>query len=713
MKRKTLVVLVIAFLAASSMAVYISDVKFEGLNVITPDFITQKVGKLFGEVTSDEIQDYLKKIFDLGYFSSLTPSLEPSDVGYKLIVTLKENPTVSDWKIEVEGPGLVDRKEIEKLVKIEKSKPLNTNSLKETFEAIRNRYQEAGYFLVEINGSFENGTYRIVVKEYALWDIVFNGETDGLDIVSILSKAKIKTLRDYYASSPLVRFFTMSKKDFYPTLSEVNKLISVLNSYPFFSRETSVDFKKTTVKDIEEKNVVIMVINVVQRRIFEGEKKFKEILFHGNTIFTDQELLRASGLSTDETYTNSQILLAMNRLVDFYERNNYPYVWVEARVEDDRLVFNVYEKYVRSVKIEGLKRTRPYVVENLITIKEGEPLNKEEIMLTYSYLQNSRYFDSVNIYPQLSQNATQVDVVVDLKEAEKTRNFIGGLGWTMPKEGEWWQGFSGTVQLSAVNSFGYGESFSIDLNLGFIERSVEGTVKLPIKLDVPMNLELGAGYTNYATSSGTDTVSLKGIVSTLPYKGHSFGVGALYEKELVEDSKGTLAALFKYRYNTKNSAILPTEGYYLSFDLTRAGILELNDQKYWKGILSGEAYYPIFESLYWSFKGTGGMVYNEIGTELLEVSGPYTVRGYDYFETEKMFKLSVDLNWILQRENVPVVTGVFFDYGGIEEDGNMKLLSSAGVKLDLVIPLLGSVEVGGAYRFNEKNWQIYFFMGGW
>nr|WP_233185613.1 outer membrane protein assembly factor [Thermotoga sp. SG1] len=713
MKRKTMVVLVIVFLAVSSMAVYISDVKFEGLNVLTPDFITQKVGKLFGEVTSDEIQDYLKKIFDLGYFSSLTPSLEPSDVGYRLIVTLKENPTVSDWKLEVEGPGLVDRKEIEKVVKIEKDKPLNTNSLRETFEAIRNRYQEAGYFLVEINGSFENGTYKIVVKEYALWDIVFNGETDGLDIVSILSKAKIKTLRDYYASSPLVRFFTMSKKDFYPTLSEMNKLISVLNSYPFFSRETSVDFKKTTVKDIEEKNVVIMVVNVVQRRIFEGEKKFKEILFHGNTIFTDQELLRASGLFPNETYTNSQILLAMNRLVDFYERNNYPYIWIEARVEDDRLVFDVYEKYVRSVKIEGLKRTRPYVVENLITIKEGEPLNKEEIMLTYSYLQNSRYFDSVNIYPQLSQNATQVDVVVDLKEAEKTRNFIGGLGWTMPKEGEWWQGFSGTVQLSAVNSFGYGESFSIDLSLGFIERSVEGTVKLPIKLDVPMNLELGAGYTNYATSSGTDTVSLKGIVSTLPYKGHSFGVGALYEKELVEDSKGTLAALFKYRYNTKNSAVLPTEGYYLSLDLTRAGLFGLDDQKYWKGILTGEAYYPIFESLYWSFKGTGGLVYNEIGTELLEVSGPYTVRGYDYFETEKMFKLSADLNWILQRENVPVVTGVFFDYGGIEEDGNMKLLSSAGVKLDLVIPLLGSVEVGGAYRFNEKNWQLYFFMGGW
>ncbi|AIY86038.1 MULTISPECIES: outer membrane protein assembly factor [unclassified Thermotoga] len=706
-------VLLMVLLAVSAMAIYISEVDFKGLNTLNSEFIVQKVGKLFGEVSSDEIQEYLKKVFNLGYFSSLTPSLEPADVGYRLVVSLEENPVVKDWKLEIEGPGLVDKKELEELVKIEKGMPLNVNLLKETFEAMRNKYQEAGYFLVEINGNFEDGTYKIVVKEYALWDIVFNGEVDGLDFVSILSKAKIKTLRDFYSSSPLVRFFTMSKKDFYPKYSDINNLISVINSYPFFSKETTVDFKKTTVKDIEEKNVVIMVVNVVQRRLFEGEKAFKEILFHGNTIFTDQELLKASGLSPDQPYTNSQVLLAMNRIVDFYEKNNFPYTWVEAKVEDDSLVFDIYEKYVRSVKIEGLKKTKPYVVENLVTIKEGEPLNKEEIMLTYSYLQNSRYFDSVNIYPQLSPSATQVDVVIDLKEAEKTRNFIGGIGWTMPKEGEWWQGFSGMVQFSAVNTFGYGESFSVNLNLGFTERSFEGSVKLPVKFEVPMNLELGIGYTDYTTSSGTDTISLKGLISSLPYKGHSFGIGPIYEKTLVDGSKGTLAILTRYKYNTKNSAILPTEGYYLSLDLTRAGLFGLDDQKYWKGILSGEAYYPIFESLFWSFKGTGGMVRNEIGTELLEVSGPYAVRGYNYFETEKMFKLSADLNWILQKENVPVVTGLFVDYGGIEENGNMNTLSSAGVKLDLVVPLLGSVEVGGAYRFNEKNWQIYFFMGGW
>ncbi|PLV59177.1 outer membrane protein assembly factor [Thermotoga sp. KOL6] len=712
MKRKLFTLIVFTIFSVSVMAIYISEVKFEGLNVLKPEFITEKVGKLFGEVTSNEIQNYLKKIFNLGYFSSLTPSFEPSDLGYKLVVSLKENPLVEDWKLEIEGPGLIDKKELEKLVKIEKGMPLNTNSLKESFEAIRNKYNEAGYFLVEINGNFEDGIYKILVKEYALWDIVFNGETDGLDIVSILSKAKIKTLRDYYSSSPLVRFFTMSKKDFYPTYSEISNFISILNTYPFFSEKTSVDFKKTTVKDIEEKNVVIMVVNVVQRKIFEGEKVFKEFVFLGNTIFTDRELLHASGLSSEEKYTNSQILLAMNRIVDFYNKNNYPYVWVEARVEDSKLIFNVYEKYVRSVKIEGLKRTKPYVVENLVAVKEGEPLNREKISLTYSYLQNSEYFDAVNIYPQFSTTATQVDVVIDLKESEKTRNFIGGIGWTMPKKGEWWEGFSGSAKVSMVNTFGYGESFSLDVNLGFTERSIEGNFKIPVKYEIPMNIEFGIGYTNYATGSGTDTINMKSVVSTLPYKGHSFGIGFLYEKFLTEESKGTLAALFKYKYNTKNSAILPTKGYFLSLDLTRAGLLNLNEQKYWKAILSAQAYYPVFESLFWSFRGIGGVVYNEIGTELLEVSGQYAVRGYNYFETKKMFKLSADLNWILQRENVPVVTGLFFDYGGVEE-GSMRYLSSAGIKLDLVVPLFGSIEIGGAYKFNEKDWQFYFLMGSW
>lgn len=189
--KKELVLLLI-LLTVSAMAIYISEVDFKGLNTLNSEFIVQKVGKLFGEVSSDEIQEYLKKVFDLGYFSSLTPSLEPADVGYRLVVSLEENPVVKDWKLEIEGPGLVDKKELKELVKIEKGMPLNVNLLKETFETMRNKYQEAGYFLVEINGNFEDGTYKIVVKEYALWDIVFNGEVDGLDIVSILSKAKIK-----------------------------------------------------------------------------------------------------------------------------------------------------------------------------------------------------------------------------------------------------------------------------------------------------------------------------------------------------------------------------------------------------------------------------------------------------------------------------------------------------------------------------------------
>jgi len=162
MKRE--LVLLLILLAVSTMAIYISEVDFKGLNVLNSEFIVQKVGKLFGEVSSDEIQEYLKKVFNLGYFTSLTPSLEPAEVGYRLVVSLEENPVVKDWKLEIEGPGLVDKKELEELVKIEKSMPLNVNLLKETFEAMRNKYQEAGYFLVEINGNFEDGTYKIVVK---------------------------------------------------------------------------------------------------------------------------------------------------------------------------------------------------------------------------------------------------------------------------------------------------------------------------------------------------------------------------------------------------------------------------------------------------------------------------------------------------------------------------------------------------------------------
>lgn len=59
MKRE--LVLLMVLLAVSAMAIYISEVDFKGLNTLNSEFIVQKVGKLFGEVSSDEIQEYLKK----------------------------------------------------------------------------------------------------------------------------------------------------------------------------------------------------------------------------------------------------------------------------------------------------------------------------------------------------------------------------------------------------------------------------------------------------------------------------------------------------------------------------------------------------------------------------------------------------------------------------------------------------------------------------
>lgn len=692
----------------TGFGIYIADVRFTGLKHLSEQEIFENVGKLFGELTSSEIEDYLRRVFALGYFSSLKPTLVSGEMGYILEIEVEENPLVSDWKVEVEGIKLVKLEDLEKAVKLERKKPLNLIKLRESVEAIRNEYQKNGYFLVEISGELENDVYKITVKEYALWDVVFNGEIEGLDIASLVSKSKLKLLRDYYSSSPIVRFFTMNKKDFYPTLSDVQRFLDTLRSLPYFGEETSIDFVKTTVRDIEERNVMILVVRVVQRRIFEGERKINVITFSGNTIFSQEQLLKACGLRTGESVRNVDVLLAMNRVVEFYEKNNYPYVWVKAKLEGDVLNFEVFEKYVKSVEVKGLEKTRPYVVKNLIAVEEGEPLNKEKIALTYSYLMNSMYFDKVNIQPRLNLEETDVDLTIELKEAEKTRNFMGTLGWSMPKTGEeWWKGFVGFLQLSMVNNFGYGENLYLNVNLGFSERKASVGVSVPLPTDIPVKLETEAGYRKIV-STDTDSVSLKSMITTLPYKGNSFGIGLAYEKILGETNTGTLSFLGRYTFNDRNSAILPTEGRYLRLDVQKAGLLYFKEQSYWKTIVVGELYYPIFESLYAKFGGLGGVVLNELGEEKLEVSGTQGIRGYGYLETERIFKFSADLNWILQSENIPVVFGVFADFGGAKKESGFEYLSSIGPKLNLVIPFLGNVEVGYAYLFRDGKWNFYF-----
>ncbi|RKX40005.1 MAG: outer membrane protein assembly factor, partial [Thermotogae bacterium] len=212
----------------------ITNVVVKGLETVPLTSVLERID-YSGDLTEKDVEEIARTIFDMGYFASVKPELIPGKEGYTLLITVKENPKVKDWKITIDGEGLLDVKDLEKLVTIEKGKALNVKRVQESLENIKKAYEEAGYIFIEVTGNMRKDTFEIIVEEYALWDVFINGEAAGIDISQIVKEANLNLLKDFYSASPLVRFFTMNKKKFYPRVSDINRFIQTLRLNAFFS----------------------------------------------------------------------------------------------------------------------------------------------------------------------------------------------------------------------------------------------------------------------------------------------------------------------------------------------------------------------------------------------------------------------------------------------------------------------------------------------
>jgi len=691
----------------------ITNVVVKGLETVPLTSVLERID-YSGDLTEKDVEEIARTIFDMGYFASVKPELIPGKEGYTLLITVKENPKVKDWKITIDGEGLLDVKDLEKLVTIEKGKALNVKRVQESLENIKKAYEEAGYIFIEVTGNMRKDTFEIIVEEYALWDVFINGETAGIDISQIVKEANLNLLKDFYSASPLVRFFTMNKKKFYPRVSDINRFIQTLRLNAFFSEETTVNFKKVTMDNVEEKTIVL-IVNVVQRKIIDKKRSFSCIEVTGNKLLSRDEILRAAKIKPGDVLENHEILAAMNRIMGEYKRRGYPFVWVDASVEKDKLMFKVYEKYISKIEVEGLKTTKPYIVRNLLRVYEGNPLKSEDVAETFSYLNNTRYFSSVDIKPLFTQNATDVKLIVDLKESDKHYFIVGGVAWA-PPDGEWWEGLAGNVDLSAVNVWGYGQRFSFKLDLGIKKKTVSFDYKIPSPFALPFDFGFNVSCEKLNatdTSVATNTLTVGVDFTTLPIKGNTFRFGVSFDDVLNLENGKTLTVLGGYAYDKRDSKYVPKNGFNFGVNVWKAGILQFNAKDYVKVEGYAGFYTQILDSLTLNMKIFGGKVFLNRGKESVELWGPESLRGYDYLEGESAFLVSNNLNWFVKEDPVIVVLGLFLDHGDVSNDegifSNMK--TSFGPKILMSLPILGNVEFGYAYKLMEREWAPYFVLG--
>jgi outer membrane protein insertion porin family len=157
---------------------------------------------------------------------------------------------------------------------------------------------------------------------------------------------------------------------------------------------------------------VTVLITVVER------ERLNKIVFVGNTVFTDAQLLSLMRVRVGDMVDNDAIRRDTLRLSDHYEQAGYLVLVSQARVDDHGVLSIVLEeRRIERFKIEGLKKTKEWVVRRMIQTRPGGLFRQAQIQQDLRRIYDVGIFQSIKTDVRNGEvDPTAVIVVVELEE---------------------------------------------------------------------------------------------------------------------------------------------------------------------------------------------------------------------------------------------------------------------------------------------------------
>jgi outer membrane protein insertion porin family len=219
---------------------------------------------------------------------------------------------------------------------------------------------------------------------------------------------------------------------------------------------------------------------------------FGKIKVEGNTLFNEDNLIATSGLKTGEVASLKEISEGVfQRIRKLYGNSGYIQATTELKPEFNEpagtvdLTIKVEEGKsftIRRINFTGNTITRDQVLRREFLIDEGELYRQDFIDLSILRINQLGFFDEVKENDlQMLTDEQKGDVYLTLKVKEKGRQKVslsggGGAGGS----------FIG-ISYSTNNLLGYGESLSLDLQLGNRQQGITASFTEPYLLGRPVS----------------------------------------------------------------------------------------------------------------------------------------------------------------------------------------------------------------------------------
>ncbi|MEO0289271.1 MAG: outer membrane protein assembly factor BamA [candidate division WOR-3 bacterium] len=432
----------------------IFDIEVEGNNITSKEFIINRSGIYIGSpLTDKDIENGIKNLFSTGFFQQVEITNEKKDSKDIVKILVVENLRLK--KIVLKGNKKVKEKELLDSLTVKENDFLNDYAIFKIKRDLKNIYFKKGFLNVQINdslGEAENGQVNlfIFIKEnesvrIKKIEIIGNYKVTDKEI-----KSKMKTKEKGFLQDGLFK-----EDDF-----EEDKIliVNILKDKGFI--DATLD---SVVKEYSYDNRFLFLKIYVTLNNFY---KIGKISFSGNENLKSNEIAKQIKIKEGEPYSYSKVSSTLSAIYEMYMDRGYINVNVrEEYLKKDGILdidFKIVENklaYINEIIISGNEKTEDFVIRREILSKPGDIFKRKDLVLSFSNLSRTGYFENVQINPKQTESEEKVNIEFLVKEKQTGEFNIGGSYNQV-------DGLTGNITIKIKNILGKGLSTEFLLEKG-------------------------------------------------------------------------------------------------------------------------------------------------------------------------------------------------------------------------------------------------------
>jgi len=448
------------------------EIEFKGVQNVGREAVMVHVQIREGmEFEQNLVDRSIRSLYATRLFESIVAHIEDLPGGeVKIIFLIQPKYRVSQVRIIGNAKGKTRR--LEDKIESRDNGILDERQVRKDRDAIFEYYVDKGFtnvtvdYRIERDDSIGYGAVTFIIdegKKLKIRDVDFAGN-------------------EAYSGRKLRKTVKTKKYNFFSWLSSTGRFSDVVlqedldRLRDFYKDEGYLDINisdSDVTLSYPSARTIAITVNVVEGRQYQ----VGDVMISGNTLFQTADLMRSLNLRTGDIFSPTKLDEDRESLTDFYGLVGYLDTFVRADRRpnissgaiDINYGINEGERvYVESIGIEGNTKTKNVVILRELALAPGQVFNLVRMKNSQARLENTRFFDNVNLSPEPTNLPGRRNLKVSVREG-RTGQFQFGAGFSSLQSGVFFAELTqGNFDLFNWRSFfqGDGQKFRLRFSIG-------------------------------------------------------------------------------------------------------------------------------------------------------------------------------------------------------------------------------------------------------